>query len=705
MPDHSVFFKLHPSLKQVISHNLQWKCLRRIQELAYEPIISGDDILLTARTAGGKSEAAFIPILDHILKQHPDLPVCLYISPLKALITDMAVRLDHMLTPLHLSVLPVHGDTPGSMIPVFDPPAVILTTPESLTILLMGSSGDLLADRIRICIIDEVHSLAASERGNQLMAALARMEQRSGHPVQRIGLSATIGNPGDILVWMSRGNSDSRIIRAEHETLPREFTFLCGLDGSENTRILPLIQGRRSLLFAGSRGEAESLSSLFEGTGVPVFVHHSSLSPASRREAEQAFLKGRSGTIICTGTLELGIDIGALDLVVHSGPVLSVSSFLQRLGRVGRRGDCAQMAFLLRDPGETVLVAAAISAAVSGLVEPVRIVRYPYRVLVQQIILSLLSRMRITKEELISSLSACDWCQSLPDDRIWFIVSSMIRDGYVLTDQEFLMPGPSLESWVDQQRGSLYSVIGDGRTCMVRSSEGDLIGTVSARGAKRCRTESFRLGGRSWMSTGVHSEHDSIHAIPVSYRADPPIFAGTFQGTSYLLMQQVARIVRDGLSDLPYPDLVREETRAFVSSLPLDVGPDVIVVRRENDWVRVYTFLGGEWNRVLSEYLKEACRNERIRVRGAWSDGISVRLASPSVTPGWVLNRIVDLKDSDPADTDEWVWHFLETEKPYNQFLPVECLYEMLVFDQIRLDELIRELCTRRIILAPDITV
>ncbi len=705
MPDPSVFFQLHPSLKQVISHNLQWKALRRIQEIAYEPVVSGDDILLTARTAGGKSEAAFIPILDLILNQQPNLPVCLYISPLKALITDIAVRLDHMLTPLHLSALPVHGDTPGSLISTFDPPAIILTTPESLTILLMSSSGDLLADRIRICIIDEVHSLAASERGNQLIAALARMEQRSGHPVQRIGLSATIGNPEEVLAWMSRRVACSRIIKAEHETLPREFIFLCGFDGSENTRILPLIRGRRSLLFAGSRGEAETLSSLLEGTGVSVFVHHSSLSPASRREAEQAFIRGGSGTIICTGTLELGIDIGALDLVVHSGPVLSISSFLQRLGRVGRRGDRAQMAFLLHDPGETVLVAAAISAAVSSLVEPVRIVRYPYRVLVQQIILSLISRMRITKKELKRSVSSFDWFQSLPDDRIRLIVSSMIRDGYVLTDHEFLMPGPSLDSWAEQQRGSLYSVIGDGRTCIVRSSEGDMIGTVSARGAKRCRTESFRLGGRSWMSNGVQSDNDSIQATPVSYQADPPVFSGTFQGTSYLLMQQVARIVRDGLSDLPYPDLVREETRSFASSLPQEVGPGTIVIRREGDWVRVFTFLGGEWNRVLSRYLKEASRNEQLRVRTAGSDGISVQLFSPDVTPDWVLNRIVELQNSDPSDIGEWTWHFLEKEKPYNQFLPAECLHEMIVFDQIRLDELIRELCARRIVIVPDIRV
>ncbi|PWR72224.1 DEAD/DEAH box helicase [Methanospirillum lacunae] len=700
----SIFFQLHPSLKQVISHTLQWKDLTGIQELAYKPICTGDDILLTARTAGGKSEAAFIPVLDMILNRHPDLPVCLYISPLKALIIDMAVRLDHMLTPLHLSVLQIHGDLPGSKIPVSDTPAIILTTPESLTILLKGLSGSLLVERIRVCIIDEVHSLASSERGSQLMASLSKMEQKSGLSVQRIGLSATIGNPDEVLSWISRRGTGSQVIMAEHETLLREFTFLCGWDGSENTRILPLIKGKRSLIFAGSRGEAEILSSLFEGTGLEVFVHHSSLSPATRSEAEQAFSKGKSGTIICTGTLELGIDIGALDLVVHSGPVFSVSSFLQRLGRVGRRGNCAQMVFILRDPGETVLVAAAISSAALDLVENVRIIRYPYRVLVQQIIITLLSKWRVSMETLIRSVSGCNWCQRISDERIRLIISSLISEGYILPDQEFCMPGPKLEAWAGQQHGSLFSVIGDGKICKVRSSGGDLIGTISSRSADRCRTGSFRLGGISWVTTGVHSEKDGIQATPIKSPADPPVFGGTFQGTSFLLMQQVAKIARNGLLDLPFPDLVRDRVNDFVSSLPQGVGPDSIVVRSEGDCMSIYSFLGDEWNRILCHYLKEACRNENFRVLTAGSDGISIRLSSPDITSGWIMERL-GMENVDLNIPPEWIWHFLETDKPFTCFLPGECLKEMLVYDELKLDDLLLEMGSRRIILAPSIMI
>lgn len=705
MPDHSVFFQLHPSLKQVIYGTLQWKGLRSIQESAYGPISCGSDILLTARTAGGKSEAAFIPILDQILKQNPDLPVCLYISPLRALITDMADRLDHLLTPLHLSVMQVHGDLPCSSIPVSDPPAVVMTTPESLLILLQGASGSFLVDRVRFCVIDEVHSLAASERGAQLISALALIERRSGRQVQRIGLSATIGNPDAVLSWMSRKDRLSQVVRAEHETLPREFIFMCEWNGQEKERLENLIQGRRSLIFARSRGEAEILSCLLEDSAVPIFVHHSSLSPVARKEAEQAFLRGRSGSIICTSTLELGIDIGSLDLIVHSGPVVSISSFLQRLGRVGRRGDPARMAFLLRDPKETVLVAAAISAAVAGVIEPVQVTRYPYRVLVQQIILSLLSDGRIPCEALISRIKDCETFAEIPEDRISLIISSLISNGFIISDRGFYMPGPPLETWADLQHGSLYSVIGEGRTCTVRSPEGDLVGTVSKRGGDLCRDGSFRLGGRSWKSTGIDTDPGTIQVTPVCSPALPPVFGGSFQGTSYPLLKALATLVRDGLSDLPFPRLVHEAVDTFVNSLPPGVGPDTMVLRREGDLIRLYTFLGDEWNRVLGRFLKEECRKKGIKKPVGAFDGISVSVSSADVTPEWVLGRIAALSLADPADPGEWILTLKEPGRSFDQFLPEDCLREMLIMDRIRFDELVQVLRLRQILITPEIKV
>ncbi|MDD1727941.1 MAG: DEAD/DEAH box helicase [Methanospirillum sp.] len=703
MPDSSIFFKLHPSLQQVIHHTLHWKELRRIQELAYEPICSGVDLLLTARTAGGKSEAAFIPVLDQILKNHPSLPFCLYISPLRALIADMSDRLDHLLTPFHLTTVQVHSDCPGSFIPDSDPPAILFTTPESLAILLHGSSGPLLVDRVTICIIDEVHSLAASERGIQLLASLDQMEQRSGHHIQRIGLSATIGNPEDVLVWMSGGRAGSQVVRAEHEPLSREFFFCCGWDNTDQKRVESLIRGRRSLIFSRSRGEAETLSSLLEGSEVPIYVHHSSVSPASRKEAEQAFARGTCGAIICTGTLELGIDIGSLDLVIHSGPVISVSSFLQRLGRVGRRGTHAQMAFLLNDPEETITVAAVISLAAAGEIEPVRIIRYPYRVLVQQIVLSLLTESRIPRQRLMNRLQGSGAFDNISNEQICSVIASLVEAGLILIDQNFLMPAPALEGWADLQHGSQYSVISEGRICTVKSPEGDLIGTVSMKGADLCRLNRFRLGGRSWISAGNDPDPTTIQANPVSFPAEPPVFGGSFQGTSYLLMQKVSEIVRDGLPDLPFPNQVHQLVHEYTSCLPEGSGPERIILRKESESVKVYTFLGAEWNRVIFHYLKHSCRKKKcVSLKGGF-DGVSIHMTSGVLSSEWILDRIIALSQSDPSEPGEWIYTIREVNRSYDQFLSHESLRNMLIFDQIRLDKLVCELNSREIIIASEL--
>ena len=146
MSSSSVFFRLHPSLQHVLHSTLRWQELRDVQERSYEPVMGGENVLLIARTAGGKSEAALIPVIDQILKSSPSPPFCVYISPIRALITDLAARLEIILAPLHLSCLQVHADACGQEPLDEDLPSFILTTPESLTVMFHGGrSSDLLA--------------------------------------------------------------------------------------------------------------------------------------------------------------------------------------------------------------------------------------------------------------------------------------------------------------------------------------------------------------------------------------------------------------------------------------------------------------------------------------------------------------------------------------------------------------------------------
>ena len=695
MPPTSAFFRLHPSLRQVILSGLRWKELRDVQELAYDPIITGKNVLLTARTAGGKSEAAFIPILDQILTENPDLPVCLYISPLRALISDLSARLDTLLSPLHLSAIQVHGDAPRGEFSLQDPPAIILTTPESLTVLLYGNLAPFIIERVRVCIIDEVHALAGSERGAQLMAGLALMESRSGRPIQRVGLSATIGNPDDILSWMNRAGRPAQVIRADPEPLPREFIFLTDWDERGMTRLLSLLRGKRSLIFARSRSEAELLSGRLEGSGLPVFVHHSSLASSARKEAEGIFVHSSEGTIICTSTLELGIDLGSLDLVVQSGPLMSISSFLQRLGRVGRRGNPASMAFLLNGSMETVLVAAAITSAAAGMIEPVFPVRFPYRVLVQQIILSLLLEGRISAEDLKDRLARA-MPDSISGERISFIISFLVARGFMISDRGFFMAGPGLEMWT-RQISSLYSVIGEGRTCDIRTTDGDPVGTLPLGDPDLIQTRPFRLGGRSWKPVGYDSAPGSLQVRPDSIPADPPVFRGSSPGMSPTLLKSAASIIRDGFMDIQFPEPVLSSVQEISAALPPGIGPDTVVIVQEADQTRVYTFLGEDWNQVIGQFISAEYQKEFLRYPKGGFDGISVWFSSKKIDTEWVRDSLMTLRSLDAGDTVSWLTGLNEPARLYDLFLPDICLHEMICRDRVRIDALIETLSSKSI--------
>lgn len=689
-PPQSVFFRLHPSLRQVIHSSLGWHELRDIQELAYEPVMAGENLLLMARTAGGKSEAAFIPVLDTILTRSPALPVCLYISPLRALISDLATRLDALLSPLHLSAVQIHGDAPrqpGSP----DPPALILTTPESLTVLLYRKGSPLL-DRIRICIIDEVHALAGSERGAQLMTALAMMEAGFGVSIQRVGLSATIGNPDEVLGWMSPAGRPASVIRAGPEPLAREFHFLTGGEETGGEVLLPLLRGRRSLVFTRSRSEAEILSQQLDGAGVPIFVHHSSLSPASRREAEAIFVSGPGGAIICTSTLELGIDVGALDLVVQSGPVQSISSFLQRLGRVGRRGEPGSMAFLLRSREEIVFIAAAIAAAATGVTEPVIPIRSPLRVVVQQVILTLLSEGRVGRETLIRRLAGVITPRVDPG-KIAGIIGFLESRGDLMNDRGFLMIGPSLEA--RGRQGAFYSVIGEGRICDVRTGSGDLVGTLPVSSADQVRTRPFRLGGRTWSPGKSDPGESTLSVSPDSFPADPPVFRGTSPGMSATLMMMTASLLNGTLPDPGFPQEVRSAVDEMRVRLPPGTGPDTLVVLQDEGLVLLFTFLGDEWNRVLAYWLRKEYRSEYSRSLRTESDGMTIRLSSPGVSSGWVSRVLARYTGQTRAPP------LLPAGEPgrlYDSFLPEEMVQEMAETDRLRVDLLITALSERRIL-------
>jgi ATP-dependent helicase Lhr and Lhr-like helicase len=420
MPDTSSFHLLDERIQRFIWAE-GWESLRDAQEAAIPLIVKGDrDVIVAAATAAGKTEAAFLPALTRLVASDPP-GLIVYISPLKALINDQFGRLDRLCELLEVAVWPWHGDISASTKTRFlsKRQGVLLITPESLEALLCnrGTSVGAAFERLAFFVVDELHAFIGAERGKQLQSLMHRIERVIGRTVPRIGLSATLGDmslaadflrpgkgaavamvesksSGSELKILVKGYEEPLVVRAEAKVSgepepdeePEPVT-----PAQIASHLFKGLRGSNNLVFPNSRREVERythlLNKMCETQQVPneFWPHHGSLSKEIRSETEAALKqKERPATAICTNTLELGIDIGAVKSVAQIGAPPSVASLRQRLGRSGRRkgepailrGYCIEDAIGSRMSLEgelrlgTVKTAAMISLLLEGWFEP-----------------------------------------------------------------------------------------------------------------------------------------------------------------------------------------------------------------------------------------------------------------------------------------------------------------------------------------------
>lgn len=405
-----------------------WEDLRDAQERAIPAIIDADgDVIIAAATAAGKTEAAFFPILTHLLRQPDDGGLVIYISPLKALINDQFGRLERLCEKLEMPVWPWHGDISASVKAKFskNPTGVLLITPESLeaTLCNRGFQVGRLFVGVRYIVVDELHAFIGSERGKQLQSIMHRIETAVGRTVSRVGLSATLGDMRMAAEFLRpRGGSEVTIIesKSDHRELKlqikgyervavtNEEAHRVGENDSheKNTtdedgghfveiaisrHLFGVLRGSNNLVFPNSRQNVEEythrLREMCEEANIPneFWPHHGSLSKEIRSDTEAALkTKGRPATAICTNTLELGIDIGAVKSIAQIGSPPSVASLRQRLGRSGRRkgepailrGYCIEQALDIRSHAldalreRTFKMSAMVSLLLDGWFEP-----------------------------------------------------------------------------------------------------------------------------------------------------------------------------------------------------------------------------------------------------------------------------------------------------------------------------------------------
>lgn len=386
--------ELHPAVAHHVANTLGWTSLRPLQREAIGPLREGSHTLLLAPTAGGKTEAALFPLLSQMLEEDWGGLTVLYICPLRALLNDLHQRLERFAALVGRRVGLWHGDVGESARRAIrdDPPDVLLTTPESLEAMLVSAKLDEgeLFRRVRAVVVDEIHAFAGDDRGWHLLAVLARLERISEHPIQRVGLSATVGNPEELLGWLTRAGAEGtrHVInpQASERGAPPELTVdYVGTLQNAATVISRLHRGEKRLVFADSRARVEQLGHELRQLGVTTFLSHGSLGRDERRRAEAAFAQETDCVIVATSTLELGIDIGDLDRVIQIDAPGSVAAFLQRLGRSGRRADTSRnMLFLATEEDALLQAVALLRLFEHGFVEPLSPPALPLHLVAQQ---------------------------------------------------------------------------------------------------------------------------------------------------------------------------------------------------------------------------------------------------------------------------------------------------------------------------------
>jgi ATP-dependent Lhr-like helicase len=609
--------RLHPHLQHAIIHDLGWRSLRPVQDLTIDAVLDGCNTVVLAPTAGGKTEAAMFPLLSRILSEGLRPVSVLYVCPIRALLNNQEERLQSYARMVGIDVFKWHGDVSASRKQGFrDAPAhILMTTPESLEVMLISAKTDARAifEGLSAVVIDEVHAFAADDRGAHLASVMERLVSMCGRDVQRIGLSATVGNPEVIGQWLQ--GSSQRPFRLVDPPRPRAERVLrldlCADIHDAAVSIGQLAQGKKSLVFVESRSKAEKVAHALAGTSVEVFIHHSSVSRADRALAEEQFARGRNTAIVCTSTMELGIDVGDLDQVIQVDAPGSVASFLQRLGRTGRRPNTrASCAFFCLSSESLLQSVALLRLAEAGWVEDVQPAAHAMHVLAHQVMALILQEGGISRHKLLPWIDEAYPFTSIRPERLHELVDTMLERQILYEADGLLSLGQRGEKLYGRKNFfELYAVFTAPPVMRVQHGKED-IGYVQALFVSMHDREKgplcFRLSGRAWevgqvdWSKGVLHVRPAEHGRVPSWLGLPGVLSTKLcQAMMDVLLREQAEqeagwLTRAAAAEL---GLMRESYAGLLEegTAPLEDVPDGV------QW---HTFAGGAVNRLLAAGLE-----------------------------------------------------------------------------------------------------
>ena len=725
----SIFGRLAPFIQEYIyTHN--WDELREIQVEACKVIFDTQNhLLLASGTASGKTEAAFLPVLTDIYNNPSSSIAVLYIAPIKALINDQFLRLNDLLKEANIPVWHWHGDVSPSQKrkALKNPSGVLQITPESLENMLLNKGSDLIRmfGDLRYIIIDEVHCFMGIDRGMQVLCQLERLHWHTRAKPRRIGLSATLGDYSIAEKWLASGTdaavstpkvpmgNKSIKLAAEHFYEPQD-----DKEGDRNEirasafweYLYVRTLNKKCIVFANLRNDVEMVISMLRQIAdlrqMPdvYHVHHGSVSAALRESAE-AEMKESTGPVVisATLTLEMGIDIGHLESIFQINAPNSVSSFLQRLGRSGRRGQAAEMWFLCSEqapsgiplPPQQIPWRLLQTIAVIQLyleerwVESPAIIKYPLSLLYHQTMSVISSYGEVAPNAIADRILGMAAFSHISRDDYYFLLTHLVSIGHLQHMEDGgLIVGLEGEKLTNSYKFLAVFAEGDDEYTIVADSKP--IGKIENPPPPG---ERVTLAGRTWEVTEVDVKRKMVFTTRVRGRVQT-----YWKGRGYKIDDRILEKMKSILlSDTEYPYLQKQakarlnEARFLCEYSGL---ADMNVVSLGGKTICVMPWVGSvDFSIIL--YLMRKYMDERLDVRsvGGWVPYfITAKMKSGTAEEFLedfkaLLKKPLDIyNDITDDNLDELKSNFDYKTPKYDEFVPKELQKKAVIIDYLDLD-------------------
>ncbi len=619
---------------RLLLKELGWNDLTEPQLKAIPLISKGYNVLIIAPTGLGKTEAALLPVFNMILSSKPPPINVLYITPLKALINDLYKRISWWASRLRLNVSRKHSEVSRyeKSIRLKKVPDILITTPEGLEIDLdWATKFRQYYKNIKWVIVDEVHELINSKRGIQLSILLERLRSFINYDFQVIGLSATIGNPLQAarLIFGSSRRKGCILESSMNKSL--SLIIDSKTKGDSWNSIAECIEKHLkppTLIFVNSRFAAERIHEVLESKKLKdIYVHHSSISRGMKTCVEDLLKNGKVKGVICTKTLELGIDIADVDLVIQVNPPGSVTTLIQRVGRSGHDiNRTAQGVLICDDPVDVLECIATSRLALKGELEKPKILEKPLDVLSREILGICLERGEVHEDEIFKIIKKSYPYRNMSREEFDVLIKYLIRNNMLLrTSNNKVKLGPAFfriwrfnESSAPWSRSfsEFFSLINERPSFIVKCNN-NVIGEVDAHFVyKHLRVgDVFRLSGKTWIVTSIDEFNMKVEVSPVSKgEAEIPLWRGETQPRDYIISREMMNIIREiliggQLKKLENLTITKEaliKLKQLVQNIKTiyeNIIPEALYIERSNNETFFITFMGEKVSATLAHIL------------------------------------------------------------------------------------------------------